>query len=83
MELTDVYVKLVQQYANLWHSGRVPEDRVKFIARILEDYMSDTQREISGAFTVEDWIKQRETVAGHLAEACDCVARQQAATWQN
>jgi len=83
--LSELFVKMVERYAALWHNGRVPEGqaRVEFIARILKEYSPDTDRQLTGVFTVEEWLKHQDMIATHLATACDCVARSQAARWQN
>jgi len=83
--VTDEFVTMVQRYANICHKGRVPDGdaRVEFIARILEEFLPERDRQFAGAFTVAEWMKERDITAGYLAEACDCVARQQAAKWEN
>jgi hypothetical protein len=76
---------MIQRYANIWHNGRVPDGnaRVQFIVRVLEEYLPERDRQFAGAFTEADWIKERDITAGYLAEARDCVARQQNSRWEN
>ena len=84
MQLENIFVRLVQHYVSLApHNGRVPKDRAAFVARILDAYMPAHERELAGAFTVAEWMKERDIVAAHLATAVDCVARSQEARWKN
>ena len=83
--LPEFFVKMVQRYAALWHDAKVPEGeaRAKFITRILEAFVPDTDRQLTGAYSVAEWIKERDAIAEHLAVAADCVARENAARWAN
>jgi hypothetical protein len=77
MSQTETYIELVEHYAALWHDGRIPADRVTFIAKILDAYMPESQRTIGGMFTTGEWLRERDMVAAHLAVAADCVGSTQ------
>jgi hypothetical protein len=83
--LTDIFVKMAQHYTELWHEGRMPEGeaRVVFISRVLELYMPESDRQLTGIFSVAEWVRERDIVAGHLVEACDLLARSQEQRWRN
>jgi hypothetical protein len=77
---------MIEQYARLWHGGRVPtthQARVEFIAHILEVFLPDGDRLITNIFTVEEWYDYKKEAALALAEAADIVARAQAAPWKH
>jgi hypothetical protein len=65
-DLTDVFVGLVQHYASLLHDGRVPqgEARTEFVARILEEYLPERERQLGGVFTVAEWLRERDILRG-------------------
>jgi hypothetical protein len=81
-QLTETFVQLVERYAEIWHNGHIPTDRVAFVAKLLDAYMPASMRELS-PFTTEEWLRERDSVAEHLAAAVDCVARSQEARWTN
>jgi hypothetical protein len=78
-----VFVPMVERYAAIWHGGKIPADRISFVAAILDSYLPESERQLSGVFSVEAWLAHRDECAAMLAEACDCVARHQAARWEN
>jgi hypothetical protein len=73
------HVRLLRE----WHGGTIPADRVLFIAAILDIWLPEHERQLGGVLTVEDWLLAREHAAEHLAMACDCIARDRAASWAN
>jgi hypothetical protein len=79
-----MFVCMVSRYVELWHGGLVPqgEARIRFIARVLDEYLPDSSRTLA-SFTEAEWAAHRAECAGHLVTACDCLARQQGARWQN
>ena len=82
-EPTAIFVKMVERYAELWHNGRIPEDRVSFVAQLLEFFMPEGDRQIGGVFTVAEWLRERDRVAAQLVMATDCLARSRDTGWKN
>jgi hypothetical protein len=77
--MVEAFIPLVERFALLWHDGRIPdgEARVGFVARILELHCPDSDRLLTGVFSVEEWLAFREQSALHIATACDVLARSQ------
>ncbi len=81
-EPTETFIPLVESFARIWYDGKIPADRVSFVARLVESYMPESMRELS-PFTAEEWLRERDIAAEDLTAAVDCLARQQAARWTN
>jgi hypothetical protein len=75
-----LFVKLVEQFAVAWHGGAVPRDRAerqKFAERILEEYLPETERRLTGAFNVEEWFLHRDRCATLIQDAVEVAIRPQ------
>jgi hypothetical protein len=72
-------VKSVEQFAAVWYNGAVPQDRAErqiFAERVLEAYFSETQRRLTGPFSVEEFFLHRDRCAKLIEDAMEALARQ-------
>ncbi len=81
MELTRIFTKLVERYAQLWYDGNIPADRNAFIEELVSAYLPPNLRGRT-PFTPEEWRKQRQFVADHVRTAVDSLAGTES-VWKN
>ncbi len=71
MELTGIFVRLVQDFTTIWYDGQIPTDRASFISEVLEAYMPQNRPEFLRTLTDAEWAKERAVVVGYLRAAVD------------
>jgi hypothetical protein len=81
----EIFVGIVSKTADLFFDGKVPNDRVFFVAVILRSFESIMPVSAPDWFhgSDEQWERVRANYAMGLTVAADCLRVSQSARWKN
>jgi hypothetical protein len=82
---TEMSVGIVSRAANLCFDGKVPNDRVFFVATILRTFeiIMPVAAPVWFSGSAEQWERVRADYAMGLTMAADCLRTVQTAKWKN